>query len=243
MKPLIRYTIGRVGEAGWVILSESLRQIRKVYPEFDVVVCHNKLTSLEAERLQTMDVDLLRQDDLPQPFDFKDDDSERIRNFCWKLIPPRIRQDSHELWVDNDIIIRDRIQKIDDWLSGSTAIISTGFNHDYGKFTEFLIDKEPYCAGFFGLPPHFNFGEEIMRLYNGFRKKKKFKGYDEQGLVSLVVSSFADYIVLPQSDLPLIAEKCRMREIRRLPGAIHFARANRFDDHFMWALYKTLVMP
>ena len=43
MKPLIRWTMGNVSEAGWECLSESTRLLPKVYPEFDYVICYNSI--------------------------------------------------------------------------------------------------------------------------------------------------------------------------------------------------------
>lgn len=238
-KPLLRYTMGKVSSLGWTILFESIRNIKKVYPEFDIVICHNKLSFEEISMLTDLGVDLIAQDQLEQTFAFVDDDEGKIRNFCWKLMPPRLRLESHELWVDNDIIIRERIEGIDRWLQGSTSIISRGFCHDYGRFAKSMQFKDSCCAGFFGLPPNFDFQSEINRLCDG----KPLKGFDEQGLVSVIVTSIEGFIMLPHRDLVLLSETWKPRPDFWIPKGLHFARSNRFTNHVSWKLYKTAIMP
>lgn len=234
MKPLIRYTIGRVSKTGWDILFESIRLIKKVYPEFDLVVCHNKMNHEEKLILEDINVELVNQDKLEKTFLFIDDDEGKIRNFSWKLMPPRLRIGSHELWVDNDIVIRDRVKGIDKWLEGKTSIIGKGFFPDYGRFVDKMAGKKSYCAGLFGLPPNFDFGKSIVELC----ENKPLKGFDEQGLVAMVVTSFSDYIVLDSDSLALLSESWMPKGVKWYPNALHFARANRFDNHKCWRAYK-----
>lgn len=238
-KPVIRYTMGKVSSAGWEILTESVRLNKKIYPEFDIVICHNKLNNAEIEKLNKLEVNLIKQDEILPSFDFEDTDEGRIRNFCWKLIPARIRKNAHELWVDNDIIFRGRIEGIDKWLKSNTSIISTGFNHDYGCFIKKLQYKEAFCAGLFGLPPHFDFESEIKKQCEGI----KLKGFDEQGLVSLIVTDFEDYMVLRQDEVRMLGEGWKIKGIKFFPNGLHFARANRFADHNSWKYYKLVVNP
>lgn len=231
--------MGKVGKLGWTILFESIRNIKKVYPEFDIFVCHNKLSDEEIDRLGECNVNLIRQDDLDKPFDFFDHDEGLVRNFCWKLIPPRIRIDAHELWVDNDIIIRDRIARIDQWLMTDAAIIGTGYNPDYGQFINVVKSNYVHCAGFFGLPPDFDFQEALSVVCDG----RKLTGYDEQGVVTHIVTRTKNYISLPQSDLALLSEYWSHRGVRWFPNGLHFARANRFDGHKSWKSYKLAITP
>jgi hypothetical protein len=238
-RPLIRYTVGAVGPSGWEILSESVRLVKKVYPEFDIAVCHNNLPPGRAAMLDAMAVTTVRQDDLPQPANFVTTGDSRVRDFYWKLTPPRLRPDAHELWVDNDIVIRARLPGIDRWLAGDTGIIGTGFNHDYGRFAPQLADGPAYCAGLFGLPPWFDFAAEIRRLCAGL----PVKGFDEQGLVALVVSGTKDHIVLPQGELSLLSERWTPPFNMQFPPALHFARANRFARHKCWRHYKLACSP
>jgi hypothetical protein len=242
MRPLIRYTLGKVSKSGWETLSESIRLIKKIYPEFDLVVCYNNLNAEEIRRLESFDVPILDQSLHSHVMNFVDENNGWVRNFFWKLIPQRLRIDAHELWVDNDIVFFDRVDVIDNWLNQSTGIISEGFNKDYGRFgsyPELKNKEEAYCAGFFGLPPHFDFATEIKKLAGD----EPLKNFDEQGLVSLVVSRFENYIVARPRNLVLLSETWKPQDDFWFPKGIHFARVNCCDSHVSWRTYKLLTTP
>lgn len=239
MKRLIRYTIGQVSKLGWTILSEAVRHIQKVYPEFDVVVCHNNLDYDQLAYLDKLDVPLFRQDGLPKPFNFKNTNDGKVRDFFWKLVPPRLNMFGQELWVDNDIVIRDRVNSIDTWMYANTALLGSGFNRDYGCFEEEIKFGPAYCAGIFGLPPNFDFQSEINRWCNG----REINGFDEQGLVVGIASSVNNFVCVPQNEMPLLSEHWAVRGIRNLHNGMHFARANRFDNHRSWRYYKFSTTP
>ena len=52
MKPLARWTIGKVSKTGHEILKESIISFKKIYPEFDYTVCYNEI---ELEDLETLE--------------------------------------------------------------------------------------------------------------------------------------------------------------------------------------------
>lgn len=241
MNPLLRYTIGKVSKAGWDILYESIRMIRKIYPEFDVAVCYNNLSEQDKLRLRNFDVELHDQDSINPGFRFIEKDDGRVRNFAWKIIPGRLRPSTHELWVDNDIVIRNRFPCLDRWLESNTGIISRGFNKDYGVFTDdmHLMAKEACCAGFFGLPPHYDLDKTIHEVIGDY----EMEGFDEQGFIAKVVTDIEGYILIPRREIALLSEYWRPRADFWFPPAIHFARANRFENHMAWRAYKSVVMP
>ncbi len=233
--------MGKVSQLGWHILSESIRMVQKVYPEFDIVVCYNNLNNVEELQLKSLNVQLVNQNSIEREFSFIDDDEGKVRNFCWKLMPTRLRLNAHELWIDNDIIIRDRIEAVDKWLNSNTSLISRGFNKDYGRFIDcdVLLDNPACCAGFFGLPPHFDLLKELNHLIG----KEPLSGFDEQGLVSLIACSFKNYYLLSHRDMVLLSEIWKPRPDFWFPSGLHFSRSNRFNDHVAWRIYKTAVMP
>lgn len=239
-KPLLRYTIGRVSKSGHEILSESIRLAKKVYPEFDIAICYNNLTEDEI-KLLPKDGQKFSQEGITPDFNFEDEGSGRVRNFFWKLIPSRLRMQSHELWIDNDIVINRRIPGVDRWLASSTGLISRGFNRDYGIFSNDpeLLKQDPYCAGFFGLPPGFDLTKEISNLCDG----KILCGFDEQGLVAKIISNFNDRIVLDHNEMVLLSERWKPNYSFWFPPGMHFARSNRFDDHISWNMYKLSTTP
>lgn len=239
MRPLARWTMGRVHERGWEVLSESLRLFPKIYPEFDCVICCNNMSLEEIARLYKFGVPLFIQNPDSAEFPFKENkSSSSTKNFAWKLIPARLRPSAHELWIDNDIVIRERIAEVDTWLQSNCAIISHGHNPDYGRFSG-MVNKT-LCAGFFGLPPDFDFRSEIVRHCAG----QPLWGFDEQGLVSLIVSSM-EHLVVPRERLDMAGVWCPPWRARRMTPNVHFARANQRDEpkHPAWRYYKIMMMP
>lgn len=236
MKPLARWTIGPVEPIGHEILKLSLRIFQQIYPEFDVVVCYNNIDC------PNVGVKCINQNELAvnfKPSKPDEDYSNRsggMQGSGWKLVPPRLRIDSHELWIDNDIVILQRIEEIDRWLSDGTGIISEGLGRHYGKFGAAIGDLK-LCAGFFGLPPGYDLAEQI-KILNG---DSELGGFDEQGLVAYSVSEIKDCIIVPQSQLKIVEDHHEF-PIQK-PKGYHFVGANRKNWHRGWKSFKTSLQP
>lgn len=254
MKPLIRWTFGMAKAPGEEVLQMASRRFRALYPEFDYVICYNNLRTDakgywkklgrspdQLTRLKEMGVDLYEQtaDDLDYPLmsvSSPEGYKGAMPGWGWKLCPPRLRPGAHELWVDNDLIIRERLPEIDEWLASDKAIIAKGHRRNdsyYGAFSHLV--KGNYSAGFFGLPPHFDFGSEIVRRCQEVLKGEPMGYFDEQGLVSSIIAS----------NEHIIAHNVKI--IKRLPTkpfpkAMHFITTNRFHEHDDWRKYKCSIL-
>ena len=235
VKPIWRWTVGgNINELGWEVFSESVRLGPKVYPEFDFIICHNNTTSEQEERLKYLSIPLLRQQEHMSCVPHGETDV--CTDFAWKIIPPRLRPESHELWVDNDVVVRDRIPAIDAWLERDVSVISMGFDSLYGRFQDRI--SVDCCAGFFGLPPHFNFEERIISLCEG----KPLEGFDEQGLVTYIVSNIPNWILIRYNDFRMWGHW--QKEFgAELPSGIHFVGANRNEFLTSWNYYKVVSQP
>jgi len=248
MRPLIRWTVGNIkSRLGWEVFSESVRLIPKVYPEFDFVICHNNLSVEEEERLKCYGVSLYRQNrsEIGFPVCWEEGRSVLGKSdvFVWKLVPPRLRPQSHELWVDNDIIIRDRIPEIDEWLTSDTGLISLGFYPNYGIFEDRIPPDFKSCAGLFGLPPNFDFADKILK-YCG---DQVLQGYDEQGLVTLIVSEMDGFVGVSIDHMRSLAPERTLWDyplgMRDWPIGMHFHHTNHASRHNPWSIYKLLTLP
>ena len=166
------------------------------------------------------------------PHDLEKGWKDSMPGWGWKLVPPRLRLESHELWIDNDIIFNDRIVSVDKWLTSQRPIISTAHRKEYGSFK--LPDQfPPVCAGFFGLPPFFNFDERIVE---GCSHLDTLGYYDEQGLVSLIVQQ-QNPIIVPTDELEIV------KDLKLPPSpALHFIGVNRTIEHKNWNRFKMWVM-
>lgn len=246
MRPLIRWTLGSVKKMGAEVFLHSMELTRRTYPECDFVVCCNN----NADTSLIKDVDIYEQKigevgyPLEEPNKNKpinmpgvDGNATETTASGWKLSPPRLRINAHELWIDNDIVIRKRIPELDRWLtsSGNSGIISEGNGRFYGLFDKYIPPQFRLCAGFFGLSPQVDFQSMILercKLLNG----KPLGGYDEQGLVCDIVVDLPQFIVVPSQSL-CIAE---FDLPDKLPPAIHFVGSNRKNNnHKGWNKYKS----
>ena len=237
MKPLVRWTIGPVSELGHKILKRSVEKFKKIYPEFDCVVCYN---NIEKKLLDEIDVDLFEQkkEFLDIQLTNPDDNVEEASGCGWKLCPVRLRIESHELWIDNDIVIEKRIPEIDEWLNLKTSGIITqglGRKRMYGPFDKFIRQDLHLCAGLFGLPPNFDL---LKSMYNFLYvlDGKTLGGYDEQGLTASVVSNMKNWIMIPHEKLCII-EDHDPRFVENAMG-YHFTAANRKNWHRGWKIYN-----
>ena len=238
MKPLWRWTVGgNIGPLGWEVFSESVRLAPKVYPEFDFVICCNNVNVDQKAYLESHDFPVVLQTEKHScvPYRAK---GEGCEDFAWKLMPPRLRIEAHELWVDNDIVIRDKIPAIDQWLGCYTGIVSRGFDSLYGRFQEKVDPSVDCCAGFFGLPPYFDFRAHIIEICGD----EPLMGFDEQGLVVYVVSNLPGRIIVPYANLRMWGH-WQTEFHSDFPEGIHFVGANRNERLLSWEYYKQVSTP
>lgn len=242
MKYLARWTIGNVTSLGFKILKESVKKFQKIYPEFDCVVCYNHCGDKEKQILDLLRVPLYKQSHKDTFYPLTDSVNTGIWNAGmsgsgWKLCPPRISIASHELWIDNDLIINSRIPLLDNWLESNHCIISEGLYGGYGIFKSLINSKIKACAGLFGVPPFFNTEKALLNLCQ-FLQGSKLGGFDEQGIVVKMITD-TNYTLLPLTQV-FIADKDH--ELNHLYPAIHFVGANRLHSHVSWNNYKKLSL-
>lgn len=178
MKPLVRWTIGNVRDVGFEMLRESIRHFKKIYPDFDYFVCCNEIKNKKFPD----NINVFLQDHNCCSIPIKPNSIN-----AWKLFPPRLRINSHELFIDNDLIIYKKIPQISEFLK-STRPLCYGTHDDrpfpYGIFSKnFDKTKFKLNSGIFGLPPNYDFEAEIIKNINE-ANLKKWGVLDEQGLVA-----------------------------------------------------------
>lgn len=181
-KPLARWTIGNVSLTGFEILNHSIKNFRKNYPEFDCLICYNEISF---EKLPKKNNYFL------QTHDCCKIPVKPISTNAWKLFPPRLRINSYEIFIDNDLIIYDRIPEIDKFLESNRPICYGCYDSrplPYGIFSKeikyFRKDNFILNSGFFGVFPHYDFENEIIYYLNKL-EVKSWGYFDEQGLVAL----------------------------------------------------------
>ena len=250
MKPIARWTIGAVSNTGFDVLRHSIVLFSKIYPEFERIVCFN---SIEKSKIKFLEgkAQLFEQKEEYNVCDIlptNPNDEQQASGCGWKLCPPRLSLKTHELFIDNDLIIRKRIKEIDDWLKvQDEAIMSEGHPRSrmFGVFDEFIPKEINVCAGLFGLPPNFDFADRIKFFVS--QKKVTIGGWEEQGLTASIVTNSQKYRLIPLSKVHISEDWVEdplaplsqnySNNNKQKPDAIHFVGANRKPWHRGWCLY------
>jgi len=222
-KSLLRYTIGPVSSSGFDILEESIRYIRNIYPELEIVICHNQLNEEQIHSLEQLEVPLYTQKHeclLQSPTGEQ-----------WKLYPPRLNPNGYEIVIDNDIILTERIPEIDEFLTSSKTLVMSAVYRAYGQFAKYVPENLYINSGIYGMPPGFDFEKKIKLLT---RKVENWsERFDEQGLVATCLGNYK-HITIPMSEVLPLGENSEWR-----PGkGYHFIDANKSEFHSGWEGYK-----
>lgn len=223
-KPIARWTIGPFNQHAFDMLQEAIGNFQQIYPEFAVTVCHNNLSKTQQSWLPQ--VNLVNQnqhiDCLPYP----------PKGPAWKIYPPRLDLHNHELFMDNDLILYDRVDAIDDFLtSREHCLVSEAIKRSYETAYDYLVGKEfNINTGLFGVPPELDLHQELTQLMDC-----TWKGhFHEQTLVAAILQKLPSYRVpLKQVSVCLPTEDFR-------PGrcGIHLVGANNGDSKH-WKTYKS----
>jgi hypothetical protein len=219
MKPLVRWTVGEVSKEGLDCLGVSIRCWKRLFPQFDTVICYN---GIDPDRLTRFGVELL-------------DQSLHVtshpvspRGPAWILYPPRLRPDSHEIFIDNDLVVYNSLPQINDFLCGSHRLFTQAYGRNYGVYESEVPQGVYINSGLFGLPPGFVFrGEE----------KEWETHYCEQGYVASQWQR--GDVIIPMKDITVAHWEHRHKYLRGAYGT-HFIGLN-WGHSKQWLAYRSLL--
>jgi hypothetical protein len=227
-KPLIRWTIGGglCSIQSFICLRRSVKKMNEIYDkDLDYTICYNNLDFNQFKFIQSLDVPLIDQslyvDTLSVP-----------PAYCaWKFYPPRLRPESHEVFIDNDIIWHKRSPSLDAFLRSTTKLLCCQGWSPFGLYGQYPnILRDAMNAGMVGVPPKFDLAKAINQKLLGPWSSH----FDDQGIFALIVAENPN-IRIPLSELLIgddfEADRCGW----------HFAGMNQRNSR-MWEMYKNLGM-
>jgi hypothetical protein len=229
MKPLARWTIGNTTKDGWDCLKMSIESFVRYY-DVDVEICFNcdvlNLPTISA-KFRLFDQRSCRPDGWPE-----------AKGVAWKLYPPRLNINRHEIQIDNDIVLNDRIEEIDRFFISDCTLLLEGNSRTYGRFEKHVPVGYQINSGIFGMPPGFDLANYIDFLVgvewekNALGEHDKNETFDEQGIVAFALLSYKTFVIIPQSKIT----NC---EHKLVDGqGHHFIGLNRRNFHWPYRLYK-----
>jgi hypothetical protein len=229
MKPIARWTIGNTNKSGYESLVLSIESFLKHY-DLEVIICHNcPKTNLPSEL-----------------FNFKLLDQSLEKSYkvipigvAWKFYPCRIDINRHELCIDNDLIINEKLEEIDNFFSFDSTLLLEGDSRAYGRFDNHVPKKFMINSGLYGVPPKFDL-QSYVNFYSGESWEKnainrydKNETFDEQGLVAHALLNYHKYFIISNKTIT----NC---ENYLLNGkGHHFIGLNRRNYHFPFRLWKS----
>ena len=231
-KPIIRWTIGNASKEGIDCLKFSVKNIVRIYKkEFDYFICFNKINKDKIKWAKDYNIKLVNQEEYKKSLD-----TEPIDHPCWKLYPPRLNIESYEIFIDNDLVI-DRRLDFNIFIKNNYFFISEAIKQSYGTMQKTIIKKPYLNSGLFGIPPGFDFREEINSTIKKFNIKWTNSHFEEQAIVA--------YILIKNSCKIISLKEIYVcyDEIKESNFGFHFVGLNSGNKKFkdLWKKYRTKI--
>lgn len=230
MMPLVRWTIGPVHDLGFSVLRHSVNQMRRIYGDMmRYVICYNGLSDGQLCKIRDLGCRCVDQQQhelallIPPPC--------KEGGPAWKLYPPRLSPESHEIFIDNDLVLRSRLAALDQFIGDQKGIIVTrAVRRCYGVFEPFVRDELLINTGLVGLPPNFDWADNLNYYIKSSGIHRWNGHFDEQGLVAAVVQSH------PVNIIDGISVCWSEREYKPSNLGMHFVGVNQGDAAY-WLRY------
>ena len=258
-KPLFRWTCGNCLQQGLEILAESIDRTTRALgiDNWDWVICHNGLNREEVQFLnKAIDgrpIQLLSQnwstcpvdDNCQSPrrsdgsFEFN---GTRCGGTMWKVCPARMRMETHEVVMDNDIVILKKFPQIDEWLktTGKSLILEEPIRF-YGRYDCLFGGESTFLnSGFMGFPPDYDYGAEIYNTWMQYGKYMNISQADEQGLLMYTLNKLPNIRIKKEQMIEVLHREFKT-QITPHAEAYHFTQANRMPNHHAWGKYKEII--
>lgn len=258
-KPLFRWTVGNCLQQGLDILAESINRTTKTLgiDNFDWLICYNGLNRDEVQFLTnaigSRPIQMMSQDWAMCPVDDNcqtprrndgsfEYDGKRCGGTMWKVCPARVRMESHEIVMDNDIVLLKKFPQIDEFLaSKDKALILEEPIRFYGRYDCLFGGDGPFLnSGFMGFPPAYDFASAIRENWVKHGKYSNLSQADEQGLLVYTLNQIPS-VKIRKEQMVEVLHSDRKVKISGHEEGIHFTQSNRIPNHVSWRQYKDVI--
>jgi hypothetical protein len=223
MKKIIRWTIGDCSKEGIDCLKKSVKNIVNFYKEkFDYYVCYNNLNK---NKINKLPVRLLNQEEYVDEITIRP-----TNNPCWKLYPPRIKMDSYEIFIDNDLVLHKKIN-FEQYIKNKSFFITEAYEKSYGTLQYEINDPIFLNSGMFGIPPGFDFKKEINSAIKKFEINWNNSHFEEQAIVAYIFNK-QGYELINKEQIYVCVEDIKIGKFGN-----HFVGLNSGFSRF-WNAYK-----
>ncbi len=165
--PGVRWTVGDVSARGWEALRLSVHcAVRLFGGDAEYAVCVNSVPLERAQGLTGGLPDSVRwvevtAADVPD-FLRPHLDGPMAEGVAWKLLPPRLFPEKHELSLDNDCILWSQPEAMRAWLASTDqTLLAADMERCLGVFQNAAEIPAPINSGIRGLPPHFDLASAL----------------------------------------------------------------------------------
>lgn len=227
-KPIIRWTIGDVHPLGFQILKHSINTMRKLYGDsFQYFVCCNNVDVKKLDfNAEIIDCSKDYKNSLPlSPTDSK-----------WKLYPPRLDISTHEIVMDNDVVLHKKFPKFDEFLKDNNKILlCQGHGRQFGPFFDPKVIKGVSLnSGIYGMPPNFDLRQKIIDETKEINKWQSW--WDDQGVLAAIFFK-EEYIKISLTDVSICHTDYSVGKY-----GVHFCAANKgmSDNYYIYHKHKLL---
>lgn len=258
-RPLLRWTVGSVSDAGYEVLKASIRITRDTLSKFkfDYAICCNNQSPARLEWLKTLGVDVIEQNwsMLPIEHGMVPHKDREVVNAIWKVCPARVRPESHEIILDNDVILTRIPSQLQEFMDCNNAVLML---EDplrwFGHYDHRLAPGLAINTGIIGLPPYYEFGREINEHWVGNGCKPNNTLADEQGLLALtIMESDHNKLTIAKTDVIELhpngiwycwddAFKNLLYKFTGKESGFHFVEINRKPNHTPWEHFKQCTL-
>lgn len=229
-KPIARWTIGQVKPDGFKCLVDSINNFKKLY-DVEIVICYN----CDINNLP----DIVSQFRLIDQQKHIGDIEAKPKGVSWKLYPPRLDINRHELFIDNDMVIINKIPQIDEFFKSDCTLLLEDTSRTYGRFEKHVPPNKFINSGIFGIPPKFDM-KNFIDFYvgsewenNASHEHAKNITWDEQGLVALALLNYHKNLTIPNTCIT----NCEHHLVNG--KGLHFVALNRRNFHSPFRLWHS----